>query len=102
MTAGVGPRTPALAEAIVARVNSGLAVERDRLVLRDGSPFRRPDSVPIPDTGSRGRSSLALGGHVEGLTPLLIEMGQEDQPVERRVELHLAVVDAALSELGMS
>ncbi len=75
---------------------------RDRLLVRDGATFRRMDNPATGGpTATRGRSSLALGGHVEGLTPVLVEMGQQDQPLERRVELHLAVARAALELVGV-
>lgn len=105
ITAGVGPHNPALSLAIVERVNATIRVERDQLIHRDGSAFRRQD-VPafdgLPAATTRGRSSLALGGFIAGLTPVLVEMGQEGQALERRVELHEAVVRAAMNHLGMA
>jgi hypothetical protein len=95
VTGGIGPRNPGFAATLTERANQSITVERDLLIARDGSSFRSSSG------GSRGRSSLSLGGHVPGLTPVLVEMGQEDQAVERRVELHLAVVRTALAELQM-
>ncbi|MGE5595433.1 MAG: succinylglutamate desuccinylase/aspartoacylase family protein [Hyphomicrobiales bacterium] len=99
VSSGVGPRNPVLARAIIERTNAGIDVERELLVERDGRPFARNDNTTDP---RRGRSSLSLGGHVPGLTPILVEMGQEGQAVERRVELHLMVARATLAELGMA
>ena len=102
VTAGVGPRNPGFVTGLVERANSRIMVERDLMVFREGSAFRRPESESADATTTRGRSSLSLGGHVPGLTPVLVEMGQEGQPVERRVELHLIVVTEALAALGMA
>jgi len=101
VTSGVGPMAPQLGHAVIARVNSGIAVERDLLIARDGSAFRAPDGTAVSGLSSRGRSSLSLGGHVPGLTPILAEMGQENQAVDRRVELHLSLVRATMDELAM-
>lgn len=101
ITAGVGPRNPGFVSEIVERVNPRIGLERDFMIARDGSAFRRPESVPPDPSTNRGRSSLSLGGHVPGLTPILVEMGQEDQAVERRVALHLLVAEEALALLGM-
>lgn len=99
VSAGVGPRNPGLVDALVKRVNPGIGVDRDLLIARDGTAFRRDDQAP--NAANRGRSSLSLGGHVQGLTPILVEMGQEDQPIARRVELHLAVAEGAATLLGL-
>ncbi|MCC7364687.1 MAG: succinylglutamate desuccinylase/aspartoacylase family protein [Dehalococcoidia bacterium] len=99
VSAGVGPRNPGFVSELVTAVNPGLAVERDLLIPRDGAAFRRDDQAP--QATNRGRSSLSLGGHVPGLTPILVEMGQEDQAIERRVELHLAVAESALRITGV-
>ena len=99
VSSGVGPRNPGLVAQLVEGVNAGISRERDLLIARDGTAFRRDDQAP--NTANRGRSSLSLGGHVPGLTPILVEMGQEDQPVERRVELHLAVAERTAQLLGV-
>jgi hypothetical protein len=101
ITAGVGPRNPAFVSDLVERVNPRIGVERDLMHYRDGSAFRRPETAPADPSGNRGRSSMSLGGHVPGLTPILVEMGQEDQPEVRRVELHLIVATEALRMLGI-
>lgn len=103
VTAGVGPRNATIGAGIVERVNAGIQVDRDRLVLRDGTAFRRPDATSNSEAlPQQGRSSLALGGWVAGLTPVLVEMGQENQPIERRTELHLAVARATFALLGLA
>ena len=87
---------------MLARVNGNIAVERDLLTERDGAAFRRDPTLgaPGPDQANRGRSSLSLGGHVPGLTPILAEMGQEDQEIPRRTELHLRITRATMEILG--
>lgn len=94
VTAGNGPRNPSLTRTLVERTNAEIAVERDLLIVRDGSPFGNPNSM-------RGRSSLAIGSYVPGLTPILVEMGQEAQAEARRTELHLLTARALMGELGM-
>ncbi|MEO6398591.1 MAG: succinylglutamate desuccinylase/aspartoacylase family protein [Tepidiformaceae bacterium] len=103
VTTGIGPRNPALGREVIVRVNAGIGTERDLLVERDGASFRADPTLgaPGPDQAGRGRSSLSLGGHVRGLTPLLVEMGQEDQAIERRTELHLLVARATVEILGI-
>lgn len=98
VTPGVGPRQAELGAAIAAKVNPAIS-QREQLIVRDGTSFRRPDAQGTPS--GRGRSSLSMGGHVPGLTPLLVEMGQEGQAVDRRVELHLLVARAALETVGV-
>ena len=102
ITAGVGPRNPGFVSELVDRVNPRIGLERDHMVARDGSAFRRPETTLTDPASSRGRSSLSLGGHVPGLTPILVETGQEDQPIERRVALHLLVAEEALTLLGVA
>ena len=99
LTTGVGPRA-GFGQAIADALNGSLPAH-DRLVVRDGTSFRRPEGTPAAGAQARGRSSLALGGYAPGLTPLLVEMGQQGQAVERRVELHLAIARAALVMAGV-
>ncbi len=60
--------------------------------------------TPIPTpadgfTGYRGsRSSLGLPTHIPGLAAILVEMGQQ-QDLERRVQLHVDIVEEALRVL---
>ena len=108
MSAGPGPEQGTIAQAIASRVNAQVERERELLIVRT----RFGGSVggdPAFDGGSwgsgwvpgRGSSSLSVGRYVDGLTPVLVEMGQQRQPVERRAELHRAVVRAALELRGM-
>jgi hypothetical protein len=86
-------------------VNPRIAVERDLLVTRDQFPLPNPTATSTPPSNARlgrGSSSLSLGRHVAGLTPVLVEMGQDRQPESRRVELHLEVARAALEIRGMA
>ena len=52
--------------------------------------------------GRRGTSSLSLGTFVPGLNPVLVEMGQANQPESRRSELHQMVVREMLDRLEMT
>jgi hypothetical protein len=60
-----------------------------------------PDATPGPGfTGYRGsRSSLGLPSHIPGLAAILVEMGQQ-QDLDRRVQLHVDIVQEALKVLG--
>lgn len=49
----------------------------------------------------RGSSSLSLGNHITGLKPVLVEMGQMNQPEWRRSELHQLLVRRMMERLGM-
>ncbi len=69
--------------------------------MRDGTQFGRPTATPSPGQANRRRSSLSVGGFVPGLTPILIEMGQERQDLDRRIALHLITARATLELLGV-
>jgi hypothetical protein len=107
IAAGEGPESAGLAEMLCARVNEQLGGgSRDRMWTRDQLPI--PGSTPVPSNGNpggtrggRGSSSLAIGRHVAGLTPLLVEMGQYNQRESRRVELHMLVARTLLESRGM-
>ncbi|MYE31401.1 MAG: hypothetical protein F4X80_01795, partial [Chloroflexi bacterium] len=94
-------RTP-LARIIADLVNAQIEVERDLLIARDWTqwPAVVTDGeigagIPESATASafartrwrpgRGRSSLSLGIIVPGVLPVLVEMGQREQPIERRI-----------------
>lgn len=100
VTGGVGPANPGLVQSVVAGVNPGITA-REAFILRDGSPFARATSTPGAGGTGRGRSSLSVGGFVPGLTPVLVEMGQQGQEIPRRVELHLIVAQTMLQVLGV-
>ena len=116
ITSGPGGGGAPWASLIAERFNARVEPERDRLLARD---WMRWPAVPtggevaagIPEQAAPlaarwrpggGGSSLSLGLHVEGAAPVLVEMGQERQPVERRVELHRLVVRSAMELLGMA
>lgn len=86
-------------EALVAEVNE-LVTEREQFTVRDRNRFGR-----VPDTTNRdpswptgGTTSLGIGRFVEGVLPVLVEMGQQNQPKSRRSELHQLVVRTALTQ----
>ncbi|WP_322796287.1 succinylglutamate desuccinylase/aspartoacylase domain-containing protein [Tepidiforma sp.] len=100
ITTGPGPLAPGFGQQLADRMNPQLT-PREQMIVREGARFGRP-LTPVPEgQPNRGRSSLSAGGHVPGLTPVLVEMGQLDQPLERRVELHLLAARSALELLGI-
>lgn len=111
-------RTP-LARTLADLVNAQIEVERDLLIARDWTQWpafvsdeEMGTGIPESATASafartrwrpgRGRSSLSLGSIVPGVLPVLVEMGQREQPVERRIELHQLVVRSAMELLRMA
>ena len=117
ITSGPGP-AGSEASRIAQAVNAQLEVRRDRLIPRDSRSFtataaRPQQSAEDVAAGAqsaqpsgrwqpgRGGSSLSIGRYVRGLTPVLVEMGQQGQTVERRAELHRLTVRAALEMQGM-
>ena len=111
-------RTP-LAGLIAGRVNREIEVERDLLIARDWTQWPAVvtdaeigEGIPESATASAfartrwrpggGRSSLSLGSFVPGALPVLVEMGQQDQTLDRRVELHQLVVRSAMELLRMA
>lgn len=100
ITAGPGPRQADVAQRIAELANPQVS-QREQFIVRDGNRFGRPTATPGPDGVNRGRSSLSAGGHVGGLTPILIEMGQEDQALKRRIKLHLVTARAVLELAGV-
>jgi hypothetical protein len=110
ITSGAGPASARLAESLARAVNERIPTPRDRLFYRDFTSFATNSTPGEPQPANpndgpwnpnRGGSSLALGRHVPGLTPLLVEMGQDRQELARRIELHLLVARAALELHGM-
>lgn len=98
-----------LAMHLVETVNSSrVQAPHEELTFREWPPSRsrsgggsQPGGTPGPGfTGYRGsRSSLGLPSHIPGLAAILVEMGQQ-QPLERRVQLHVDIVQEALRVLG--
>ena len=97
VTKGEGPFAFAEIEAIVSGVNEQTSA-REQLLLRDRGSFGGGSSFGL---GFGGSSSLSLGRHVPGLTPVLIEMGQQNQPESRRAELHQLFVRSVLQRWAM-
>lgn len=100
ITVGVGPQQHTFGPLLAERVNLQVTA-REEMLVRDGTRFSRPPRTPEPGRPNRGRSSLSAGGHVPGLTPVLIEMGQENQELERRIHLHQVTARAALELTGV-
>ncbi len=103
-------------EELVRRVNAQIS-EREALLTRfraggrfgpafgDAMPSRTPTPEEeamrtLPD-GTRGSSSLSMGRFVEGVSPVLVEMGQMNQPELRRSELHQLLFRELLVHLEM-
>ena len=91
VSAGFGPESPLAARALVVRANQRIDVRRDRLVAR----------VEVPAATAKTTNSLGIGRWVEGLTSLLVEMGQDQQEETRRAELHLLVARTYLESRAM-
>ncbi|MYE47093.1 MAG: hypothetical protein F4X25_10225, partial [Chloroflexi bacterium] len=109
ITAGPGEDTT-VATRIAEEFNGQVETERDHLLARDRSFWGSSSfqgGLPSDGTTSwgwrpgRGGSSLSLGNYVDGLTPVLVEMGQHNQTLERRAELHQLVTRIALTQRGM-
>ena len=99
ITSGHGPLANGLATDIAGIVNESIPTEREQFIPRDRWSFG--GGAATMSGRPRGRSSLSLGGHVPGLTPVLVETGQQGQALERRTELQFAVVRATIDILGM-
>jgi hypothetical protein len=80
-------------ESVVDAVNRQITA-REQLTLRSGVGSRA-------SWARVGTSSLSLQQWVPGLVPVLVEMGQINQPVVRRAALHQIVVHTALTQRGM-
>lgn len=105
VTSSSGPESETIVPALLTIANPRIGPGRDRLVTRDQFPLPGPNPTTTPlsnATLGRGSSSLALGRFVPGLTPVLVEIGQQDQPEYRRVALHLEVARAALELRGLA
>ena len=105
IASGEGPEANTLARELADRANESVGVRRDLFWTRDQLQLPGPVQTPAPVPPGRGggltTSSLGVGRYVPGLTPILVEMGQQDQPVERRSELHLIVARALMNSRGM-
>lgn len=107
----------AVVDGVVRRVNAAIS-EREAFTMRSrpggvfgggGSNDPVPNSTPSPQElamrtlpdGTRGSSSLSMGRFVSGVSPVLVEMGQMDQPEARRSELHQLLMRELLTDLRM-
>lgn len=119
VTSGPALDSTPLARLIASRVNAQIEVERDLLFARDwmqwpALPTDEELAGGMPESAmsaafararwrpGRSSSSLALGRIVPGVLPVLVEMGQREQPIERRIELHQLVVRSAMELLRMA
>ena len=94
-----------LAQRVAEAVNVRVLDPREELVTRD-FPSRGTWIEPggldslSDDSQWRSRSSLGFSLYCPGTTALLVEMSQQ-LPLERRIALHLEVVNEVLRQLGM-
>jgi len=101
-----------LAQHLVETVNATrVQAQHEELTFREWPPSRSVSVTPTPGgsagatpadgfTGYRGsRSSLGLPSHIPGLAAILVEMGQQ-QSLERRIQLHVDIVQEALRILS--
>lgn len=98
-----GDAGTALVTSVIDRVNATVRYEYEAFSFRDfGQPqpennLPRQTNVPPP---GRGTSSLGLNRFFPGLVSVLVEMGQQ-QALERRIALHVQVLDEVLRETGI-
>jgi hypothetical protein len=101
-TVATNPTEPgiSLAQAVVESVNTRIRSPQEELFFREFTRGRLPEpqsAAPFDTSGNPAaavsggsRSSLGLPRYVDGLVSILVEMGQQ-QPLERRVALHVEV-----------
>ena len=111
-TVATAPSEPAssFARSVVEQVNQRVLAEREEFFFREFPPGRLPDpnsALPFDTSGNPqaavsggSRSSLGLPAHVPGLISILVEMGQQ-QPIERRVALHIDVLQQVMRNIGI-
>lgn len=107
---GRGPVALETVEAWIETANAQTST-REQLVMRNRFAWVPPDPPAVsraphwsevPDAFERRfTSSLGIGALAEGVTPVLIEMGQQDQPLWRRSELHQLFVRSVLQHIEM-
>lgn len=61
----------------------------------------RPSATPGNGVTFSGTTSLSIGQWVRGCVPILVEMGQYNQPDSRRSALHQMLVRTTLQQSGM-
>lgn len=91
VSGGTGEDALLNARALVVRANQQIRVKRDRMVARS----------EVPPATVKQTNSLGIGRFVDGLTCLLVEMGQDQQVEARRTELHLLVARTFLESRSM-
>ncbi len=98
-----------LAREVVESVNGKITTPQEEMTFLEftwrggaGTSFLPPESASAAPVGISGssRSSLGIGRLYRDVAVLTVEMGQQ-QPLERRVALHVQVVEEALVALGM-
>jgi hypothetical protein len=95
-----------LARTIVDNVNSRIQAPIEELFYRDRT-FAGPNGTtvqtPINPATTPGGSSSSLGlpRWLPGLSAILVEMGQQ-QPLERRIALHVDIVKEAMRQLKIA
>ena len=104
----------ALGRSVVEAVNGRVLSPIEEMTLREwppagfvfptATPGGPPDPTPSANGGfsfgRRSRSSLGLSTHIPGLIALLVEMGQQ-QAIERRIALHVDIVQEAMHQVGI-
>jgi hypothetical protein len=66
-----------------------------------GAGFQTPTPLPGNGVTFGGTTSLSIGQWVKGCTPILIEMGQQNQAESRRAALHQMLVRTTMEQSGM-
>lgn len=94
-----------LARTIVENVNTRIQAPIEELFYRDrtfGGPAGTTVATPINPATTPGGSSSSLGlpRWLPNLSAILVEMGQQ-QPLERRISLHVEVVKEAMRLLNV-
>jgi hypothetical protein len=112
-TVATSPAEPgiSLAQAVVDAVNQRIQARQEEFFFREFPRGRLPEpnsALPFDTSGNPqaavsggSRSSLGLPAHVPGLVSFLVEMGQQ-QALERRVALHIDVLQQLMRTLGAS
>lgn len=91
VSGGTGEDALLNARALVVRANQRITVKRDRMVARS----------EVPPATVKQTNSLGIGRFVDGLTCLLVEMGQDHQEESRRSDLHVLVARTFLESRSM-
>jgi len=98
VASGGGFDTVGEVQRVVETVNARIA-PREQISMRGG--FGRNTEGATPGVAIGGTSPLSPSNYVPGLTPVLVETGQDRQSAERRAELHRMIVRTALEHRGM-